>query len=80
MNVIFDTQSLYYLPQYIPVFKKLSEKGIKSKFVFYKNSHKHLIQGVIDDYNLEHIWVDDQLQATNTSFQSCSPKLRLLFF
>lgn len=63
MNVIFDTQSLYYLPQYVPVFKKLSEKGIKSKFVFYKNSHKHLIQRVIDDYNLDHIWVDDQLQA-----------------
>lgn len=63
MKVIFDTQSLYYLPQYIPVFKKLTEKGIKSKFVFYKNTHEKLIQRVIDDYNLEHIWVDKQLEA-----------------
>lgn len=63
MNIIFDTQSLYYLPQYIPVFKKLCEKGIKSQFVFYKNSHQDLIQGVIDNYNLEHIWVENQLQA-----------------
>lgn len=63
MNIIFDTQSLYYLPQYIPVYKKLKETGIHSKFVFYKNSHEHLIQRVIDENNLDHIWVEDQLQA-----------------
>ena len=47
MNVIFDTQSLYYLPQYIPVYKKLLEKGVESKFVFYENNHKTLIQKII---------------------------------
>lgn len=63
MNIIFDTQSLYYLPQYIPVYKELCKNGIKSKFVFYKNSHEHLIQRVIDDYDLEHIWVNEQQQS-----------------
>lgn len=65
MNIIFDTQSLYYLPQYIPAFKQLVKEGIKSKFVFYKNSHEQLIQHVIDDYNLDHIWVNNQQEAIN---------------
>ncbi|MBQ4832692.1 CDP-glycerol glycerophosphotransferase family protein [Pseudoalteromonas sp. MMG010] len=63
MKVIFDTQSLYYLPQYIPVFKELSKEGIKSKFVFYKNPHSPLIQNVINHYNLDHIWVDKESEA-----------------
>jgi len=63
MNVIFDTQSLYYLPQYIPVYKKLLEKGVESKFVFYENNHKTLIQKIIFEHQLEHIWVENQSQA-----------------
>lgn len=63
MNIIFDTQSLYYLPQYIPVYKKLLSKGITSRFVFYRNSHEQTIQQIIDDNELEHIWVDNQKQA-----------------
>mgnify|MGYP002700107493 CR=1 FL=1 len=35
MNVFFDVQEIYYLPQYLPVCKELSERGIESTFVLY---------------------------------------------
>lgn len=35
-TVQFDTQHLYYLPQYLPVAEALREQGVSCEFIFYK--------------------------------------------
>lgn len=35
MNVFFDVQEIYYLPQYLPISERLGECGVQSTFVLY---------------------------------------------
>lgn len=63
MNVIFDTKSLYYLPQYLPVYNELTKLGVKSTFVFYDGVHNEIINKIIADEKLQSFWVEDEEKA-----------------
>ena len=43
MNVFFDVQEIYYLPQYLPIQAALALRGVKSTFVVYGDA----LDGVI---------------------------------
>ncbi|RTZ98978.1 MAG: CDP-glycerol--poly(glycerophosphate) glycerophosphotransferase, partial [Deltaproteobacteria bacterium] len=36
MIIYFDTLHLYYLTQYLPVYRELVRRGIEAVFVFYR--------------------------------------------
>lgn len=63
MKVIFDVLHLYYLPQYLPVHHQLTKQGETTEFVFYHGIHDQVIQEIIDEYQLSHIWVNNSEQA-----------------
>lgn len=63
MEVIFDVQSLYYLPQYLPVYNELLKNGIGSTFVFYKSIHDDIIQKIAKDHDLPSEWVKNDEEA-----------------
>ncbi len=64
MQLIFDVLHLYYLPQYLPVYHQLikSQSGT-AKFVFYHSIHDEIIQNIIEQEQLDHIWVENEDQA-----------------
>lgn len=63
MKVIFDTKSLYYLPQYLPVNKELNAIGIATIFVFYEGIHDSIIKQLALDSDLYSIWVKNEEEA-----------------
>jgi len=63
MRVIFDTKSLYYLPQYLPVRKELEKRNITTVFVFYESVHDSIIRKIADENSLTSIWVADEKEA-----------------
>lgn len=63
MIIFFDTQSLYYLPQYLPIEKELRKRNIEPKFIFYKSKYDNETQQIIDEHKLSFIWVNDQHEA-----------------
>ncbi len=65
MKIIFDVLHLYYLPQYLPVYHQLinSQAG-SAKFVFYHGIHDSIINEIIEQEALDHIWVENEQQAT----------------
>lgn len=65
MQLIFDVLHLYYLPQYLPVYHQLikSKKG-SAKFVFYHSIHDKIIEAIIEQEQLDHIWVENEEQAS----------------
>ena len=66
MQVVFDTLNIYYLPQYLPVFRELQRAGHESKFVCYLNKNKkHLFAEVFERLGAECYWVEDARQATD---------------
>jgi CDP-glycerol glycerophosphotransferase (TagB/SpsB family) len=65
MQLIFDVLHLYYLPQYIPVYQQLiKEKQGNASFVFYHGIHDKIIKKIIEKEQLEHVWVENEEQAT----------------
>lgn len=58
-SILFDVHHLYYLPQYLPVFRVLQARGIGCEFVVYRNAE---LQAVLDkavaDEDLPVHWVD----------------------
>ncbi len=59
MKILFDVKHLYYLPQYLPVYKKLVERGIACGFIFYKDKELDtVINMVIDAEELPALIVD----------------------
>jgi len=65
MKLFFDVLHLYYLPQYLPVYKKLlSEKAGSATFVFYHGIHDEIIQKIITTEGLTAIWVSSPEEAT----------------
>lgn len=63
MKVIFDTKSLYYLPQYLPVCQELEKRNIATVFVFYESIHDSIIKNIADGNSLTSIWVKDEKEA-----------------
>ena len=49
-TIFFDVQELYYLPQYLPVYKELQKENIfDSKFIFHHGKFDDLIKKIIKD-------------------------------
>lgn len=65
MKVIFDTKSLYYLPQYLPVHNELFKLGIDTTFVFYEDIHDDIISKIANDHGLSFKWVRSDLEAAD---------------
>lgn len=65
MKVIFDTKSLYYLPQYLPVHNELLKLGVATIFVFYDSIHNDIIIKIAKDNGLSFKWVEDDLEASS---------------
>lgn len=66
MKIIFDVLHLYYLPQYLPVFSQLKKENAgEAIFVFYHSIHDHIINKIIDEQQLKHIWVKNAEEAVD---------------
>ena len=66
MFVYFDVLHIYYIPQYLPVIKKLTKKGHKCVLIFYKSQDAKLISvcnKFIADNRLSAVWLNDTSQA-----------------
>ncbi|WP_394192564.1 CDP-glycerol glycerophosphotransferase family protein [Pseudoalteromonas atlantica] len=60
MLAYFDVQHLYYIPQYLPVIKKLTDKDHRCVLVFYKSQDSNLIaicEQFINDNKLDAVWL-----------------------
>lgn len=63
-KVIFDMQELYYLAQYLPVYRELKSRGIECSFVIYKNEDfNELLRGAVQAEELSCTWVKDDREA-----------------
>ncbi|QBY03704.1 CDP-glycerol--poly(glycerophosphate) glycerophosphotransferase [Thalassotalea sp. HSM 43] len=69
MKVFFDVLHLYYLPQYIPVHKELSLRGIETHFVFYHGIFDDVIKQIIAKEQLSVHWLDSDKQARDYYLQ-----------
>lgn len=70
MKIIFDVLHLYYLPQYLPVYKQLKASLAGSAtFVFYHGIHDKVINSIILEEGLDFIWVNDKKQALDFYLQ-----------
>ncbi len=61
MLVYFDVQHIYYLPQYLPVIKRLTEEAHKCVLVFYKSQDAKLVSicnRFLTDTQLPAVWLD----------------------
>ena len=68
LTIFFDVQELYYLPQYLPVFKQLQKDNIfESKFIFHNGKFDDVINKIIADECLPATWVKDCLLYTSPS-------------
>ncbi len=66
MFVCFDVQHIYYIPQYLPVIKKLTGKGHKCELVFYKSQDAKLISicnEFIKKNDISAVWLDETSEA-----------------
>lgn len=65
MKLSFDVAQLYYLPQYLPVYHEyLKTSGSnEATFVFYHSPHDKIIESIIKNENLPHIWVKTAEEA-----------------
>ncbi len=64
MKIIFDTLNIYYLPQYLPVYRELLKRGHEASFVCFRNkSDESQSSLVFDNFKLQPVWVDDRNQA-----------------
>ena len=56
-TIFFDVQELYYLPQYLPVYKELQKENVfDSKFIFHHGKFDDLIKKIIKDKCLPANW------------------------
>ncbi len=59
MIVYFDTLHLYYLTQYLPVYRELARRRLSVVFVFYRNpASDAAARYIIDTEELPAVWVD----------------------
>ena len=63
-TIFFDVQELYYLPQYLPVFKELKKHhNCAITFIFHQNKFEDIVKNIILKEQLPHQWVDDKNEA-----------------
>lgn len=72
MKVIFDTKSLYYLPQYLPVNKELTKLGTSTIFVFYEGMHDVIIEQLSLENDIFCVWVKDEEDAIHFYERECA--------
>jgi len=64
MNVFFDIQHLYYLPQYLPVKSALEERGVHCHFVLYNQKQlQEILISCADKESLNYTCVEDSHEA-----------------
>ena len=64
MKLLFDVQELYYLAQYLPVFRELQRHGVRCEFVIYENpGFAHLLKKAVEEEGLPARWVRDKHHA-----------------
>ncbi len=64
MHIIFDTRNIYYLPQYLPIYRELVGRGHKCDFVCYRNKddESQSLQ-IFSNLNLSAHWFDNRQHA-----------------
>lgn len=63
-RVIFDIQELYYLAQYLPVYRELKKRGTECTFVIYENpDFNELLRETVQTEELSSFWVKDDREA-----------------
>ena len=64
MKIVFDVAHLYYLPQYLSVYRILRDRGASCMFVMYRNDDMdHLIAREVERLGLPHIFVNSAKEA-----------------
>ncbi len=64
MQVYFDVQHLYYLPQYLPVYDELNKRGVNCVFILYRQEHLNdTLESHINTHQLDYIWAEDKGDA-----------------
>lgn len=64
MVIYFDVKELYYLPQYLPVFHQLIDRGYqKIVFVFHHGKFDQQVQEIIEANDLISKWVQNDTEA-----------------
>ncbi len=64
MIIYFDTLHLYYLTQYLPVYRELERRGGRVVFVVYRHDTTDaIVRQIIDSENLPVVWVDNTEEA-----------------
>ena len=63
-SIFFDVQELYYLPQYLPVFKELKKHdNCEIKFIFHQSKFENTVKNIILEERLPHQWVINKNEA-----------------
>lgn len=63
-TIFFDVQELYYLPQYLPVYKELNKHhNFSIKFIFHRSEFDNTVKNIILEEQLPHYWVNDKNEA-----------------
>ncbi|NQZ87022.1 MAG: CDP-glycerol glycerophosphotransferase family protein [Colwellia sp.] len=64
MNVFFDIQHLYYLPQYIPVKDALEKNSVRCHFILYnQNQLQKVLINYVENEKLNYTLVNDSSEA-----------------
>lgn len=63
MHIIFEVKFIYYLPQYLPIYRELLNQGCSADFVFFEDKNKNIIEKIISAEQLPNHWVDNSEQA-----------------
>lgn len=64
MDIFFDVQELYYLPQYLPVHHEFAKRNQgNTTFIFHHGKFDKIIEDIIQKENLNHIWVNNKSEA-----------------
>lgn len=64
MKVIFDTRNIYYLPQYLPIYRELVKRGHEVGFVcFHNKTDEAVATQIFDRLGFSPVWFDDREQS-----------------
>jgi hypothetical protein len=64
MNIFFDVLNIYYIPQYLPIWKELEKRGHSCSLVVYsKKNNKNLLSKALQNLDINHTWVHDDFEA-----------------
>lgn len=65
MKVIFDTLNIYYLPQYLPIYRVLLGRGHEVEFICYSDKNDiSLCKKLFSENGIQERWVENQKEAS----------------